>query len=239
MSTPTCRATTDAAQPRVDARNWRDYRACAGEDPDLFASDDADDVEEAKGLCARCPVRALCLQFALETRIPHGVYGGTDGDERRSLWRPSRGKQVEDLIDAIAACRRKGWGWERIGSELGFSRGTMRNRVERWTRREQLAGRSVPAELVERRRVGLSEAQVLEIRRRAQQGESDAAQALRTGLSKSSVGKIATGARYSEFGGPLRKKRQGFASRPSLASCTQFNNKGGASHYRQVKELAS
>lgn len=236
MSTFTGRPTTDAARPRVDATNWRDWRACAGEDPDLFADDDRRTA--AKAVCVRCPVRSFCLQLALDTNTREGVYGGLDEDERRPLLRPQSDMRVEDFIEAITTYRRKGWSWERIGSELGFPRGSIRNRVAQWTRREQRAGRSVPAEFVEGR-AGLSEAQVLEIRRRAQQGESDTTQALRTGLSKSSVGKVATGARYPEFGGPLRKKRQGFASRPSLASCTQFNNKSGASHYRQVKGMAS
>ncbi|MEU8682935.1 WhiB family transcriptional regulator [Streptomyces sp. NPDC048611] len=83
MNPFTGRATTDAARPRVDAVNWGEYRACAGEDPDLFA-DDARRTA-AKAVCVRCPVQSFCLQFALDTNIPHGVYGGLDEDERQEL----------------------------------------------------------------------------------------------------------------------------------------------------------
>lgn len=85
MSTPTCRLTTDAARPRVDARNWHEYRACAATDPEVFADDDERVQAIAKDICARCPVKLFCLQFALDTNTQHGVYGGMDPDERDEL----------------------------------------------------------------------------------------------------------------------------------------------------------
>lgn len=41
----------------------------------------------AKALCARCPVREECLEFALSVRDPHGVWGGLNEMERRALLR--------------------------------------------------------------------------------------------------------------------------------------------------------
>lgn len=39
----------------------------------------------AKEICARCPVRAECLEWALATREQHGVWGGYSESERKAL----------------------------------------------------------------------------------------------------------------------------------------------------------
>ncbi|MEE1786561.1 WhiB family transcriptional regulator [Streptomyces sp. SP17BM10] len=41
--------------------------------------------EEAKSVCARCPVLAECRRYAMEVREPYGVWGGLTEDERRTL----------------------------------------------------------------------------------------------------------------------------------------------------------
>lgn len=71
--------------------DWRDQAACRGVDPDVFfpAAESgtavyAAHVAVAKTVCARCPVRAECLDEAL-TRIPYGIAGGLTPDERRGL----------------------------------------------------------------------------------------------------------------------------------------------------------
>jgi WhiB family redox-sensing transcriptional regulator len=42
-------------------------------------------VEEAKQVCAVCPVTADCLSWALRAGEPAGIWGGTTPDERRYL----------------------------------------------------------------------------------------------------------------------------------------------------------
>ncbi|RYZ15698.1 MAG: WhiB family transcriptional regulator, partial [Myxococcaceae bacterium] len=42
----------------------------------------------AKQFCGVCPVRAQCLDWALEINEPWGIYGGTDPLERRWLKHP-------------------------------------------------------------------------------------------------------------------------------------------------------
>jgi WhiB family transcriptional regulator, redox-sensing transcriptional regulator len=49
---------------------------CRSFDPEVFFAESPADVEYAKALCKECPVRALCLQGALERREPWGVWGG-------------------------------------------------------------------------------------------------------------------------------------------------------------------
>lgn len=67
-----------------------------GTDPELFFAESAMDVERAKLLCSRCPVRALCLAGALERREPWGVWGGELFDDgvvvarKRARGRPPR-----------------------------------------------------------------------------------------------------------------------------------------------------
>ncbi len=40
---------------------------------------------KAKAVCAQCPVRAECLDWALTTQEPYGVWGGLSERERRDL----------------------------------------------------------------------------------------------------------------------------------------------------------
>ncbi|WP_216205344.1 WhiB family transcriptional regulator [Amycolatopsis aidingensis] len=75
--------------------DWRHRAACRDEDPELFfpVSDvgpGAAQVAQAKAVCARCPVRAQCLQYALDNGLDYGIYGGTTERERRDLVRRSR-----------------------------------------------------------------------------------------------------------------------------------------------------
>jgi WhiB family redox-sensing transcriptional regulator len=40
---------------------------------------------KAKAICARCPVRITCLDWAITTREPHGVWGGYSESERKQI----------------------------------------------------------------------------------------------------------------------------------------------------------
>ncbi|CAN5406950.1 WhiB family transcriptional regulator [soil metagenome] len=40
---------------------------------------------EAKAICSGCPVRITCLDWALATREPYGVWGGYSETERRQV----------------------------------------------------------------------------------------------------------------------------------------------------------
>lgn len=44
-------------------------------------------ITEAKAICARCPVAAACLNWALDNGVDAGVWGGLTEDERRALKR--------------------------------------------------------------------------------------------------------------------------------------------------------
>jgi len=75
------------------AEAWQRQAACRGPESVLFyppatpeARPERDSRERrAKSICATCPVRTPCLDFALEIREPHGIWGGLNESERRAL----------------------------------------------------------------------------------------------------------------------------------------------------------
>ncbi|MER6515203.1 WhiB family transcriptional regulator [Nonomuraea sp. NPDC001636] len=42
---------------------------------------------EAKAICRACPVAITCATWAIERRLQHGIYGGLDAPQRRSIAR--------------------------------------------------------------------------------------------------------------------------------------------------------
>ena len=71
---------------------WRQQGSCAGSDATVFYPPPDDDTlaEQAKEICAMCPVLAQCRDFALTTREKHGVWGGLTERERRRVIRQNR-----------------------------------------------------------------------------------------------------------------------------------------------------
>ncbi|MFE4959215.1 WhiB family transcriptional regulator [Streptomyces sp. NPDC056653] len=80
--------------------NWRMRAACRDEDPDLFFPIGSTgpalvQTEEAKAVCGGCPVRELCLEWAMENGQDSGVWGGLGESERRALKRRTRRRAQE------------------------------------------------------------------------------------------------------------------------------------------------
>jgi WhiB family redox-sensing transcriptional regulator len=70
--------------------SWMARGKCAEEPPAMFFPSDGVGVEIARRLCADCRVKELCLEYALEQRIDHGVWGGTSERERRRILKRRR-----------------------------------------------------------------------------------------------------------------------------------------------------
>ena len=49
---------------------------CQTSDADLWFAEDPRELERAKEMCAQCPLKAACLQAALDRAEPWGVWGG-------------------------------------------------------------------------------------------------------------------------------------------------------------------
>ena len=84
-----------------DEQAWRRSAACRHVDPSVFfpvglTGPSVQQIADAKAVCQGCPVRLVCLQYALANHHDDGVWGGYDEGERREL-------------------RRK---WRRLGSPL-------------------------------------------------------------------------------------------------------------------------
>jgi WhiB family redox-sensing transcriptional regulator len=70
---------------------WRERGRCKGVDPTVFYPDDDEDpCDDAKEICASCPVRETCLEHAIASREKVGVWGGYTARERRRLVRQRR-----------------------------------------------------------------------------------------------------------------------------------------------------
>ncbi|MFK4085221.1 WhiB family transcriptional regulator [Kribbella sp. NPDC020789] len=83
---------TSETDLRVRAAGWILAAACRDEDPELFfpigtTGPSLLQTEAAKQVCARCPVRPDCLDWALTTGQDAGIWGGLTEIERRLLKR--------------------------------------------------------------------------------------------------------------------------------------------------------
>lgn len=74
---------------------WQWRAACRGEDSSLFFAPGRLEAKEeratrerrAKSICASCPVRIECLEYAVRIQESHGIWGGLNELERRRLMR--------------------------------------------------------------------------------------------------------------------------------------------------------
>lgn len=67
--------------------DWRAQAACRNSDVEIFFPSSDEAAGAAKAVCATCPVREECLEWALATRQQEGVWGGATEAERRRLRR--------------------------------------------------------------------------------------------------------------------------------------------------------
>ena len=95
----------DAPRASYDQVSWRDSAACRYVDTELFfpigkAGAALAEGQQAKRICAGCPVRQACLTFALSTNQLYGIWGGYDEDERRPMHQRWRADRYGDVIPA-------------------------------------------------------------------------------------------------------------------------------------------
>jgi len=83
----------DAGSGDVE-QTWMSKARCRGHAPQEFFPSDGVGVDRARQFCGGCDVRVECLEYALEHRIDHGVWGGCSERERRRILRRRRGLQV-------------------------------------------------------------------------------------------------------------------------------------------------
>jgi WhiB family redox-sensing transcriptional regulator len=64
-------------------------------DPSVFFPSDGIGVQVAQRICAECPVKVDCLEYALSEGVDHGVWGGTSERERRRIQRRRRMSRLQ------------------------------------------------------------------------------------------------------------------------------------------------
>lgn len=70
---------------RDDEPNWRLAR-CKGAARDLFFPEEDEMASpRALAICARCPIRAECLEWSIKTHQEFGIWGGLTETQRRAV----------------------------------------------------------------------------------------------------------------------------------------------------------
>jgi WhiB family redox-sensing transcriptional regulator len=105
------------AQVPLDSKwHWQDLGRCRNADPLLFfhpqnerGSSRSRRDQSAKRVCASCPVRLECADYAIRAREPFGVWGGLSEDDREAIYRKidqPRGSHLTSVLGSgIAAAK--------------------------------------------------------------------------------------------------------------------------------------
>ena len=83
MTGPNNRFATGAPPGRRG--DWEDDANCRTVDPDIFFSDEAGNLAQAREVCGACPVIAQCGAFAGTNHIRYGIWGGVNPKARSGL----------------------------------------------------------------------------------------------------------------------------------------------------------
>lgn len=75
------------ANHRAGGPDWLSRAECARRDPDIWFPDGPgrDGGQLARRICAICPVRQPCLQYALAIKPTHGIWAGHNADQLRAM----------------------------------------------------------------------------------------------------------------------------------------------------------
>jgi WhiB family redox-sensing transcriptional regulator len=109
------------AAPARFAARWRQQAACRGPDLNLFFPERGESAGPARQVCARCPVRQPCLEYALSNRITHGIWGGMTERERRPLQSDWIQAARRERDRAILTADATGYTTAAIGRSFGLS----------------------------------------------------------------------------------------------------------------------
>lgn len=125
---------TDPTWPERPA--WQSRAACLASSPSLFFADSSGEgSDQAIAVCADCPVRAECLQYALDNNETLGVWGGTTPRQRTRM---RRGRTTSPKVAArraeVARLRAQGLSQQAIAEQLGIGQATVSIDLEASTR---------------------------------------------------------------------------------------------------------
>jgi len=91
---------------------WQAAGACLSADPEIFfpvsgTGASAPQIAQARRICGRCPVRRECLDFAMSSGEMHGIWGGTNPEDRTRTRRAeaARRRHARKAWEAAQAAR--------------------------------------------------------------------------------------------------------------------------------------
>lgn len=79
--------TRNAAPIYFDNPAWMAQGVCAQTDPEAFFPERGGAWAAAIRICQQCPVRAVCLQYALDHDERIGIWGATTANQRKAMRR--------------------------------------------------------------------------------------------------------------------------------------------------------
>jgi WhiB family redox-sensing transcriptional regulator len=109
------------ATPAPAPAGWRERAACRGADLQVFFPGRGESAEPARRICAACPVRQPCLDYAISHGIVHGIWGGLAERDRRGLRSRHAGAARRERDAAIAAAAAAGSTKAAIGRAFGLA----------------------------------------------------------------------------------------------------------------------
>ena len=109
------------APPIPAAAGWRYGAACRGANLKVFFPDRGQPAEPARQICAGCPVRQPCLEYALSQGITNGIWGGLTDRDRRPLRVHHTLTARQQRDEAIAAAAAAGSTRAAIGRMFGLA----------------------------------------------------------------------------------------------------------------------
>jgi WhiB family redox-sensing transcriptional regulator len=94
----------------LDNLDWRLRGPCTSLKPneydEIFFPEQGRRIKKAREFCAECPVKDICLEFALKYNCS-GIWAGTNERERSKMKQVLTRTVVEPVLAAVAPIRKK------------------------------------------------------------------------------------------------------------------------------------
>lgn len=88
--------------------------------PNTWFDGDAETHARAVHLCAQCPIRKACADYARTAREPHGTWGGVWRNDKKPLaWNPRRAPLTQDQRDTATRLLSDGNTYTTVAEHLG------------------------------------------------------------------------------------------------------------------------
>ena len=84
-------------QLNAKRKAWFGSAACKGTDPEIFFSEDQQDIERAIEICQGCAVGKECLKFALSDKNTDGIWAGTTKEDRLKIIRQNNKRRLKGI----------------------------------------------------------------------------------------------------------------------------------------------